>query len=180
MKSYKDLEIICYELKCEVEKIYSLYALDLRLMGFDNGESLSIIGKEVKDIVEKIKINLNSMFVAIYYFPDRSKNYYELLNLYDYFDKSILQLANYFNALLPIAHGEFSFFFDALGLYEGSLNEICFDIITKAFYDARTFNLKYQDENNHDIGQPLLFQSFDKEGNIINNKVKIKNRRCKK
>lgn len=180
MKSYKDLEKICYELKKEVEKIYSLHGIDFRLMGFDNGESLSIIEKDVKDIVEKIKISLNSMFVGIYYFPDKSKNYYELLNFYDYSDKSILQLTNYFNALLSIVHGEYSFFFDALGLYEGSLNEICFDIITKAFYDARTFNMKYQDKNNYDIGKILLFQSFDKEGNTINNKINIKNGKLKR
>ena len=175
MKNYEDLEKICYELKSEVEKIYNLFGVELRLIGFDNGEHLVIVEKEIKDIIEKIKINLNSMFVGIYHLSEVSNKDYEVLYLYDYYDKMILELANYFNALLPVTTGEYPFFFDALCLYEGSLNQLCFDIITKAFYDARTFDMKYQDDdNNLDIVMPSLFLAYDKNGNILDNNIKKK------
>ena len=176
MKSYDDLEKICYELKSEVEKTHNMFGIELRLIGFDNGEALVIVGKEIKDIIEKIKINLNSIFVGIYHLSEVSNKDYEVLYLYDYYDKMILELANYFNALLPVATGEYPFFFDALGLYEGSLNQLCFDIITKAFYDAKTFNMKYQENvnNNFDIVKVSLFLAYDKNGNILDNNIKKK------
>lgn len=176
MKSYEDLGKICYELKNEVEKIYNLFGVELRLIGFDNGESLVIVDKEIKDIIEKIKTNLNSMFISVYHLSEVSNKDYEVLYLYDYYDKMILELANYFNALLPVTTGEYPFFFDALSLYEGSLNQLCFDIITKAFYGVRTFSMKYQEavNNNFDIVKPLLFLAYDKNGNILDNNIKKK------
>lgn len=180
LKSYQDLLRIYEILKSELEYIYSQYGIELRLSCYEE-ENLSVLKKNKDFFIKELKEKVIDIFNVIYYCPDNDYDEYKLVSLFDFDFKKIVELSKYFKSLFSVMHGEYQFAFKASELFDDSVNEICFDILGRAFLEARASVMCYNNmlNNNSKISNYSkfvfeynfkLFKIYDSNGKRLDNK----------